>query len=288
MAWTLTQDVAEFVAAAGGLLRARPAEHTLPLSITQTLQARGAHAFGAASPMFGWWEEKPGTVTAALLRTPPFPAVITAMTEEATASLAAALAGAGLQPGGVNAPAGDARRFAAAWQERTGQVASVERRSRLYRLAGLRPPAGMPGRPRTPLAADRGLLVAWLDAFRTEIGETAWRSGDVVDDRLSYGGLTLWEDGGQPVSLAGVTRRSAGQVRVGPVYTPPERRGRGYGGAVTAAVSRAALDAGADEVLLFTDLANPTSNALYQRIGYEPVSDFLVLAFRVPGDRALE
>jgi predicted GNAT family acetyltransferase len=68
-------------------------------------------------------------------------------------------------------------------------------------------------------------------------------------------------------------------VRLGPVYTPPEHRGRGYGAAVTAAVSHAALDAGASYVVLFTDLANPTSNALYRRLGYQPVEDRVVLEF---------
>jgi predicted GNAT family acetyltransferase len=79
--------------------------------------------------------------------------------------------------------------------------------------------------------------------------------------------------------MAGLTRMAAGQVRVGPVYTPPRLRGKGYGGAVTAAVSQAARDAGASQVLLFTDLANPTSNALYQRLGYQPVEDRAIWSF---------
>jgi predicted GNAT family acetyltransferase len=79
--------------------------------------------------------------------------------------------------------------------------------------------------------------------------------------------------------MAGVTPMVAGQIRVAPVYTPAHLRGRGYAGAVTAEVSRAALAAGAAEVLLFTDLANPTSNALYQRIGYRAVADFAVYDF---------
>ncbi len=71
----------------------------------------------------------------------------------------------------------------------------------------------------------------------------------------------------------------AGMTRVGPVYTPPELRGRGYAGGATAAVSQAVLDAGATEVVLYTDRDNPTSNALYQRLGYRPVEDRLVLSF---------
>lgn len=282
MTWTLTEDVEEYLAAAGDMLRSEPAQHTLLLTISETLRARGGHAFGQADPLFGWWQEA-GGVTAALLQTPPFPAVITPMPQHAATALAGVLASRGWDPRGVNGPAGTARGFAAAWQSQTGRDASVQRRSRLFRLAGLEPPAGVPGRARPAGPSDRDLLVAWFDAFRTEIGETNWHADEMVEDRLSYPSLAFWEDGGQPVSLAGRTRAVAGQVRIGPVYTPPGQRGRGYGGAVTAAVTQAALDAGAGEVLLFTDLANPTSNALYQRLGYRSVSDFLVLEFAEPG-----
>lgn len=86
--------------------------------------------------------------------------------------------------------------------------------------------------------------------------------------------------------MAGMTPMTAGQIRVAPVYTPAHLRGRGYASAVTAEASQAALDAGATEVLLFTDLANPTSNALYQRIGYLPVTDFAVYDFPCAGPEA--
>jgi predicted GNAT family acetyltransferase len=142
------------------------------------------------------------------------------------------------------------------------------------------PDPAPPGRARVATAADSGLLLDWLEAFHREADDHGGSDMQrTVADRLSYGGLTLWETGGAPVSLAGATRAVAGQARIGPVYTPPERRGRGFGGAVTAAVSRAAKDAGVAEVLLYTDLANPTSNALYQRLGYRPVSDSVQLLF---------
>jgi len=70
-----------------------------------------------------------------------------------------------------------------------------------------------------------------------------------------------------------------GTLAAGPVHTPPERRRQGYAGAVATAVSQVALDDGADHVVLFTDLANPTSNALYQRLGYRPVEDRVALRF---------
>jgi predicted GNAT family acetyltransferase len=91
--------------------------------------------------------------------------------------------------------------------------------------------------------------------------------------------VTLWLVDGEPVSLAGRTRTVAGMARVAPVYTPPAHRGRGYGAAATAAVTRAALDAGVEELLLYTDLANPTSNRLYARLGYKPVEDSVSLSF---------
>jgi predicted GNAT family acetyltransferase len=103
-----------------------------------------------------------------------------------------------------------------------------------------------------------------------------------VRDKLSHGGILLWEAGGLPVSIAGVTRHVAGMLRVAPVYTPPELRGRGYASAVTAAASLRAREAGAEEVVLYTDLANPTSNSIYQRIGYRPVEDRVVLALSRP------
>jgi predicted GNAT family acetyltransferase len=79
--------------------------------------------------------------------------------------------------------------------------------------------------------------------------------------------------------MAGLTDVLSGVARVAPVYTPPERRGAGYGAAVTAAISQLALARGAESVVLFTDLANPTSNSLYRRLGYEPVEDRVVVDF---------
>ncbi len=90
-----------------------------------------------------------------------------------------------------------------------------------------------------------------------------------------------------PVSMAGVNRPLGGTVRVGPVYTPVAYRRRGYAAAVTAAVSRAALEAGAAAVVLFTDLANATSNSPYQRLGYRPVGDRVVIRFERSSLRAL-
>ncbi|MCX4735442.1 GNAT family N-acetyltransferase [Streptomyces sp. NBC_01363] len=269
MPWTFTDDVDAFLDAAGASLAARPAENTLILTVTETLRLRGPHAYGDAAPLLGWWRGADGEVSGTLVRTPPYPPMLGSVVPEAIGPLAAAL-----PLTRVNADRATAEALAAAWPGHR-----VDEEQRLYRLATLIPPSPAPsGRPRTAVAADRKLLLSWHHAFADEIGQSGAHVERLVDDRTASGGLTLWEDGGTPVSMAGVSPRLAGMVRIVTVYTPPEHRGRGYAAAVTAEISRAAREAGAQEVLLFTDLANPTSNGVYRRIGYRPVSDRLLIS----------
>jgi GNAT superfamily N-acetyltransferase len=287
MTWTLTADLDEYLAVAGGFLRSRPVHNTIQLVALGSLNAHGTFAFGDAAPLFGWWRSGAGPVTAALLHTPPFPVLLTRLPADANPAgdLAGALASRGVERlPGVNAEQGDAEAFAAAWSALTGAAWREFRRSRLFRLGQLvAPDPSPPGAARVATAADRGLLESWLAAFRREMPDLGGPGADMIEDRVSHGGMTLWEAGGAAVSLAGSSRPAEGVVRLGPVYTPPDQRGRGYGGAVTAAVSRAALGAGAADVILFTDLANPTSNALYRRLGYRPVEDRLVIKFEAQG-----
>lgn len=300
MTWTLTEDLEAFMAAAGGFLRSRPVQNTIQLTETDKLTAAGSSGYSSEAPLFGWWRSVPGpaadqggeggdgagngaaggTVECALLHTPPYPVLLTRLSAGSARPLAAELFERGRQLAGVNAEQGDAAEFAAAWVSLAGARAQEFRRSRLFRLGQLTPAAPPPrGAARVASGADTDLLEAWFAACTREIGDMAGPVSGAVDDYLSYGGLTLWEVDGTAVSMAGVKRPAAGVVRVGPVYTPADQRRRGYAGAVTAAVSQAVLDAGAQHVVLFTDLANPTSNALYQRIGFRPVADRVVLSF---------
>ncbi|MDF6018210.1 GNAT family N-acetyltransferase [Streptomyces sp. JH34] len=268
MSWTFTDDVDAFLEAAGPSLAARPAENTLLLTVTATLRDGGPHAYGAGFPVLGWWRGADGEVAGALVRTPPFPPVLGSAAPEAVGALADALPLAG-----IDADREAALALAARWPRHR-----VDEEHRLYRLGTAVPPSPAPdGRPRSATAADRPLLVAWIRAFGAETGQSGDRAERVVDERMAHGGLTLWESGGEPVSMAGVSRMIAGTVRVSAVYTPPEHRGRGYAAAVTAEAGRLAREGGAAEVLLFTDLSNPTSNGVYLRIGYEAVSDRLLI-----------
>ncbi|WP_455351985.1 GNAT family N-acetyltransferase [Streptomyces sp. SYSU K217416] len=276
MTWTFTDDLAEYLAVAGATVAARPVRHTLLLTVAAALERRGPHAYGEAVPLFGWWRGPDGAVAGAVVWTPPHPVLVGAVPPESLAPLVTALRAQGAP--GFNAERTTAEGLAAAWREHTGETLTTAMEQRLYRLGRLTPPDPAPaGRARVAAAADRELLVDWLRAFARDTGQSPATAESAVEDRLGYGGLTLWEADGRPVSLAGAAPTAGGTVRIASVYTPAEHRGHGYAAAVTAEVSRTARAAGADEVLLFTDLANPTSNGVYRRIGYRPVADWLTL-----------
>ncbi|MYT20903.1 GNAT family N-acetyltransferase, partial [Streptomyces sp. SID7760] len=126
--------------------------------------------------------------------------------------------------------------------------------------------------------ADLPLLLDWFGAFSRETGQPGGPSETGLRDRLSYGGVLLRERAGRPVAMAGFFRVIGSAARVGPVYTPPGLRGRGYAAGVTHAVSEAAYAAGAAEVLLFTDPADATGNGVHRRLGYAPVEDRVEVA----------
>ncbi|MFD7827271.1 GNAT family N-acetyltransferase [Kitasatospora sp. NPDC059803] len=283
MTWILSSSFDDFRRHAEEFLAARPAESTVLLTVVHRLAERGLDVFGQRPPVFGWWHPADGgPVEGAFLQTPPFSPRLSC-TPAAAAELAVELAAAGsefTEVSGVGGGADAVRAFAAAWTAATGADQSVRFNERLYRLGELtdppRPPAGH-HRPATP--ADRELAIRWYEEFLVEAGVDLPNIPQAVDDRIATGGLHLWEDGRRPVALAGSSPVIAGMSRIGPVYTPTDQRGRGYASAVTAAASAHALAQGAAEVLLYTDLANPTSNSIYQQIGYRPVEDCLTLDF---------
>ncbi|WP_323747584.1 GNAT family N-acetyltransferase [Catenulispora rubra] len=269
----MTADIDEFETAAGDFLLADPVRNTVMLTVVASLKTSGTDAYGDAPPTFGWYADS--EVRSAFLRTPPMPAIMTDGPADAVRELVEVLDGAP----GLHSPTTTARAFAQAWHAANGHTPKAASHRRLFRLADLTPPQPAPkGRARLVTNADRDLLVAWFSAFGIDVGEPIADAARAVDRRLENGELLLWELDGVPVSMAGATRPIAGVTRVGPVYTPTPLRGRGYAAAVTAEISRRALDAGL-EVILFTDLANPTSNALYQRLGYRPIGDWTELEF---------
>jgi RimJ/RimL family protein N-acetyltransferase len=276
--WVLSDSLDDFTERAWGLLAAGPVEQTVALSIVQGLRA--GQRWSDVAPVFAWYEDD-GEVRGAACMTPPFEMLLALVPQDAVEALVDTLREQGVAVPGVNGDVPTIERFVAAWLAGTDLGARTTFEQRLYGLKTLRPPdPPPPGRARPAVDSDLDLAAAWMAAFQREAGvpstdvESAARVG--IGDRR----LWLWEDeGGEPVSLAGRTAPAVGVARVAPVYTPPAARRRGYGAAVTAAVTADALERGADDVVLFTDLANPTSNAIYQRIGFAPVSDRRVVRF---------
>jgi hypothetical protein len=173
-----------------------------------------------------------------------------------------------------------AQAFATAWAKLKGTTCQVKMRNRLYELKRVNPIPPTPGRLRLATVNDLELVTEWTFAFQNEAlhrGDLA-ESREVARYRINEQDLYLWEDG-QPVSMAAQTRPTRHGICLSLVYTPPELRGRGYATACVARLSQLFLDSGRNFCVLFTDLANPTSNSIYQKIGYTPVCDFTEYIF---------
>jgi hypothetical protein len=167
----------------------------------------------------------------------------------------------------------------AAVAEASHRVVTERMDQRLFRIDQLVRPRGVPGRAVLAGPPERELLLRFGAAFDAETRGAGLVIAAWVD-RVVHGEdrVWLWEDGGRIVSMAGRRPVVAGSARIGPVYTPPACRGRGYAAAVTAAATREILGESAVPVL-FTDLANPTSNGVYERLGYYPVADYAAVTF---------
>ncbi|MET9227155.1 GNAT family N-acetyltransferase [Lentzea sp. NPDC003310] len=213
-----------------------------------------------------------GNVVGSLVRTPPW-SFQAADLPLAAVELAADVA-ARVDPDapGVIGPKEKSEAFATA----LGKICTASLTTRQYRLGTLTPPK-IAGTSRMATDDDVELLGAWREAFLAEAVPDAPAAPATEAMRTSVrlgNGHALWEVDGTPVAWAVASLPQAGMTRIGPVYTPPEHRRHGYGAAVSATASQWALDQGATEVLLFADLTNPTSNSIYQRIGYEPLDDW--------------
>ena len=275
--------VGAFLDLAGGYLAAREAEHNLIWALTSTLTNNPE--IYPLPPLFAVAVEEPGPrVVAAAMQTPPHNLVLAEVAEPtAIAVLATALAGEALP--GVLGPTTAVAEFAARWSAAAGRSTRKAMAERIYRCTRVISPRPAAGVARIAEAPDRDLLIDWLRAFNTEAGLQSVDGEAVVADRWvrRIGGRTmwLWEHGDRTVSASGVSGPTPHGIRVGPVYTPPADRGRGYASNLVAAATQAQLDAGKRFVFLFTDLANPTSNHVYQAIGYESVGDVDQWAFEV-------
>ncbi|NPV67278.1 MAG: GNAT family N-acetyltransferase [Anaerolineae bacterium] len=269
-------DAESFLAVAQDWLEAHEVEHCLLLGVARRM--RGAPP---ESDLLFATVTDAGRLAVAAVMTPPYPLLLVATDHAALPPLVDGLLAAGWSIPGVTGPEAAAEAFGAAWAKATGQTARLVRDMRLYCLEDVIPPPAPPGRFRQAVEADAPLLADWMAAFEAEAtpdnppSDTATR----IRVRIAAGELFVWEDGGQPVTFAGTTRPLRTCISIGPVYTPPEQRRRGYATACVATLSQWLLDQGWQHCALFTDLANPTSNSIYQKIGYHPVCDYRTYRF---------
>jgi predicted GNAT family acetyltransferase len=268
------------------LLMLDEARHDLHLGLVHTL----VHHPSVYPSKHLWSVVDAGTVVGAALQTPPHNLILAQPSAEgANDLLADAIGSAGIQLPGVVGGLPEAQAFAAAWCARTGDTARRVMGQGIYSLTEVLPVPAAAGAGRTATPDDLELVAGWIQNFQDEVVPDALRS-DPEERRRRLGtilgsdeeGIWLWEAEDQVVSLSGFGSPTPNGIRIGPVYTPPGLRGHGYATTLVADLSRRQLASGRRFCFLHTDLANPTSNAIYRRIGYQRVCDSVVLAFERP------
>jgi predicted GNAT family acetyltransferase len=277
---TRVEPVAAYIDLVGPLLGRSPARHNLILGLLDVLRRRPDTYQG-----YHLWAVRDGdSLVAAAMQTPPYNlALAEPLDGAALAPLAAAIVDAGVRLPGVVGGLPEANAFSAAWIALVGGATETITRQGIYELTHVRDRGDAEGHARVATDADLDLVAAWNDAFIAEavpnftgdLDSRARRVRSVIAD----GGYWLWEVDGRAVAMTGSSPAPPDGVRVGPVYTVPDARGHGYATALVAQVSSAALERGRRACYLHTDLANATSNAMYQRIGYARVCNAIDLRF---------
>jgi uncharacterized protein len=282
-------DATAFLTEAEPFLLADEARHNLILGIAGTIRDTPD-----LYPLRSLWlvRDEGHEVVAAALRTPPYNLILARpRSSEALAALAEAVAGEEI-PGAVGSEP-EVHEFAELWSRHSGLAGQVSMRQGVYALDQVELVPTVSGSARVATSDDRDVALRWWIDFGEEVlhegGPGRERAEASVDHKLSSptSGFLLWEEEGQAVSLAGWGGPTPNGIRIGPVYTPPELRGRGYATAVTAELSQRLLDGrlyegGRSFCFLYTDLANPTSNAIYERIGYRRIAESAEVAFARP------
>jgi hypothetical protein len=270
------EEPGAFYRDAESFLLAHEAEHNLILGV-----CAGLIAHPERSRRSSWFAtvRDDDTVIAVAFMTPPHNLALSRCEiPDALALIARVAQSSTVPPPGVIGPGLTSGRFARTWRELTGQQYRAGMAMRIYQLTTVIPVRGVPGTLRRATVGDRDFLVGWMAATIREVGTSGQSPEDaarIVDARLSdpENGLYLWCIDDTPVSMAGPSGPTPHGIRINAVYTPPALRRNGYASACVAALSQRLLNSGYQFCFLFTDLANPVSNRIYQAIGYQPVVD---------------
>jgi predicted GNAT family acetyltransferase len=239
------------------------------------VHARAGRMAGS-TPLFAW-ETSDEQVRFFAMRTPPWPLLVSELSSADAESFVRQWIAIDPALPGVSGVTESTRAVASSWQRQTAGRSSCRTREAMHVLVEvIDPPTPPPGALRPARAEDRELLIDWERAFVADadlIPGAAEEAERTVSRRLAAGAQYLWDHDG-PASTLALSPEIAGTVRIGPVYTPPERRRRGYASAAVARASRDALARGARQCMLITDLANPTSNKIYAAVGFRRCGDW--------------
>lgn len=230
-----------------------------------------------SKPYWTTFEDMAGIILVAMM-TPPHQLLVYSNRErvsEAAMLLVQDLHLNGWAVPGVLGAAKISEQVARAWQKVTGEGYAEGMRQRIYELREVKHPQSSPGDLRLATEDDRKLLTQWIYAFEKEaLGvDNLINAHQAAKKKILYQEVYLWVDK-EPVCMAGKSRPTPNGITINFVYTPPELRGRGYASSCVASLSQLQLDSGKQFCTLFTDLSNPTSNSIYQKMGYKPISDY--------------
>jgi len=271
-------DARAFLEACGAALRRQPVANQMPLGIAHNILVepeRYGHDLRMYTAAVG------GEVIGAVLQTPPWPVQITLTTFEAAAALGRTFAREHAPIAAISGPDAAPEQFAAAYVAEHGGSYALDMALGTFELVRVADLPSVAGRRVLAGPEHAGQLQAWLVAFHAEAtAHDPPIRPDAAARAIAGGRAHVWLDGGdRPVAFAFKNREVEGWASVGPVFTPRELRGRGYATALVAALSRHLLEQGRVGCTLYTDLTNPTSNAIYERIGYRRVGSASRFAF---------
>ena len=236
------------------------------------------HAYGEAMPLMALVKDENGEIGASALMTPPFALIVQSepLNKLALEALADALIADGLRLPGVNGIDEVSDCFAQIWQEKTGQLARKILNTRAYELRQVLPIDYPAGRMKIAEESDAQITADMHNAMVEEVilGPRRLSTAESELENIRLKRIFFWVDGGEVVSITIANRPQIKSICLGGVYTPPCHRRKGYARALVAEVSKELLARGYELTNLFTDLSNPTSNKIYQEIGYQPVCDY--------------
>lgn len=214
-------------------------------------------------------------IVAVAMRTPPYDLVLSQIKDLGAVEVIAKDLHFSLETiSGVNAPTVEARAFVQAWRSLTNQSYQLKMAMRAFQLEQVQYISQASGYLRLATESDKELLVRWFEAFYLEaVGKVESDPEALINHHLQQHTAYVWHDQ-VSVSIACRGQLTPNGARIGLVYTPPEYRRKGYASACVAGLSQTLLNQGHKYCFLFTDLANPTTNHIYQAIGYQPVGDW--------------